>query len=147
MLFLEQMVNAGLECSVSFDPELEYLQFPEHYAYALVESGETKVIFDMQVSGGYVAFIERIACDWEPGSKPPSTAAVLELIIDGVTRRFDYEVQINKPYVYDPPLVARHSIKWRVTNNDVPHVEDGVQKTGGAYFGVLTDGLLCRPKV
>ena len=135
---------------MSFTPELEYIQFPEHYAYVLVEAGQTKEVFNIPVSAGFVAFIDRIACDWSEGSDPshvPSTAAVLELIIDGFTRRFQYEIPINNPYVYKPQIVARRFIKMRVTNNDVPYTaSDGTPKTGAHYYGVLIDGIFARPK-
>jgi hypothetical protein len=127
-------------------PELEIINFPEHYTYSLVESKETKEVFYMHVTGGYTAFIERIACDWQEGVNPPETRSIIELIIDGFTRRFDYEIQINKPYIFDPPLVAKNYIRWKITNNDIPHTLNGEQKTGGHYFGVLCDGCLAKPK-
>ena len=134
---------------MSVTPKLDIINFPKHYAYVLVESKETKDVFTLTVegSGGYAAFIERIACDWQAGSNPPETSSVIELIIDGYTRRFNYEIQINKPYVFDPPIVALKSIIWRVTNNDVPYTAtDGTAKTGGHYYGVLCDGIFARPK-
>jgi hypothetical protein len=129
-------------------PELEKISFPQNYASALVESGETKDVLTINVdaSGGYTAFLERIACDWFGGSNPPDTRSILELVIDGVPRRFEYEIQINKPYIFNPPFVARHTIVWRVTNNDVPHIENGVQKTGAHWYGVLCDGVFAKPK-
>ena len=133
---------------MSVTPELEKLQFPEHYAYVLVGSQEKKEVFYLPITAGYTAFIERIACDYFEGSNPPTTSSMIELIIDGVTRRFEYEIQINKPYVFDPPMVARHEIKWYVTNNDVPYVDDkGAQKTGAHYYGILCDGTLCKIKL
>lgn len=132
---------------MSVTPELERLQFPEHYAYVLVGSLEKKEVFYQRITGGYTAFIERIACDWFEGSLPPSTRSVLELEIDGFTRKFEYEIQINKPYVFDPPLVARDHIRWWVTNNDVPYTaDDGSAKNGAHYYGILTDGFLAKPK-
>jgi hypothetical protein len=117
-------------------PALEEIFFPEHYGYAFVDVGQRVKIFDLPVTGGYTAFIERIACDFQEGTDPPKTASVLELIIDGVTRKFNYEIQINKPYVFDPPIVAVNWIRWYATNND----------TKGHWFGVLVDGRFCRPK-
>ena len=133
---------------MSVTPPLEVIQFPEHYVYALVESGETKEVFYLPMTGGFKGFIERIACDYFEGSNPPATRSVLELVIDGFTRRFDYEIQINKPYVVDPPIVVKDYIRWRVTNNDIPYLDDkGEQKTGAHYYGILVDGVLARPKI
>lgn len=133
---------------MSMTPPLEFIQFPEHYAYALVESKETKEVFYLPVTAGFVAFIERIACDYIEGSNPPATSSVAELIIDGFPRKYNYEIQINKPYVFDPPIVARNSIRWVITNNDVPYTaDDGTAKTGAHYYGILVDGLMARPKV
>jgi hypothetical protein len=132
---------------MSTTPELEYQQFPEHFISVLVESGETKEVFYTPMTGGFKGFIERIACDYIEGSNPPATASVIELIIDGFTRRFDYEIQINKPYIFDPPIVVKNYFKWRITNNDIPYqASDGTQKTGGHIYGILTDGVLARPK-
>lgn len=131
---------------MSVTPELERLQFPEHYAYVLVGSREKKQVFYLPITGGYTGFIERIACDWHAGSNPPATRSILELEIDGFTRKYEYEIQINKPYVFDPPLVARNYIRWWATNNDVPHTESGEQKDGSHYYGILTDGFLAKPK-
>jgi hypothetical protein len=121
---------------MSVSPELERLQFPEHYAYVLVDVGEKKEVFYLPINGGYVGFIERIACDWFEGTNPPSTCSVVEMIVDGFPRKFDYEIQINKPYVFDPPIVARKFIRWFVTNKD----------TKSHYYGIQTDGYLCRLK-
>lgn len=117
-------------------PSLEAIAFPEHFAYGSVGIGERKKIFDLPVTAGYTAFIERIACDWFEGTDPMDTMSLLELVIDGVTRRFQYEIQINKPYVFDPPIVATNFIRWYVTNND----------TKAHLYGVMTDGFFCRPK-
>ena len=138
---------------MSFVPPLEYMNFPKHYESVLVESKEIKDVFNIKVSGsgGFVAFIERIAFDWTEGSDPehvPSTAAVLELVIDGVKRKYEYEIPINNPYIFNPPYVARRNIILRVTNNDVPYqASDGTQKTGAHWFGVMIDGTFARPKV
>ena len=121
---------------MSTTPRLDIVPFPEHYAYVLVESGESKEIFYLPVTAGYVGFIERIACDWFEGTDPPDTRSILELVIDGFTRKFEYQIDINKPYVLDPPIVARNYIRWRVTNND----------TKSHYFGILTDGYMAKPK-
>lgn len=127
-------------------PELEKIQFPEHYAYALVGSKEKREVYFLPITGGYVGFIERIACDWFEGSDPPNTRSIIEFVVDGFTRKYEYEIQINKPYIFDPPLVARSYIRWYVTNNDVPHTESGVEKTGAHYYGILCDGFLAKPK-
>jgi hypothetical protein len=107
----------------------------------------TKEVFYTVMNGGFKGFIDRIACDWEEGSNPPATRSILILEIDGVTREFNYAIDINKPYVFDPPIVVRNYFKWRITNNDVPYIAaDGTRKTGAHYYGILTDGCLARPK-
>jgi hypothetical protein len=132
---------------MSYTPLLERINFPEHYSYTLVQAGETKEVYRMRLTGGFVAFIERIACDFIEGSNPPTTKSTIAFIVDGFSRKFDYEIQINKPYVFDKPLVARREIRWLITNNDVPYqASDGTQKTGGHFFGVLCDGILVRVK-
>lgn len=132
---------------MSVTPELEVLPFPEHYAYALVESGETKEIFYLRMSGGFKGFIERIGCDWEEGSDPPATRTTHELIIDGFSRKFEYEIQINKPYIFNPPIVVNNYVRWITANRDVPYTAaDGTAKTGAHYYGVLIDGILARPR-
>jgi hypothetical protein len=132
--------------SLSVTPRLEMQQFPEHYAYALVESGETKTILYIRMTGGFVGFIERIACNWTEGSAPPATRTIHKLIIDGFTREIDYEIQINKPYTYDPPIVVREYIRWITTNNDVPYTSEGTAKTGAHFYGIMIDGVIARPK-
>jgi len=133
---------------MSVVPKLERMQLPDPYKYVLVGSGERKKAFEFLINGGYVAFVERIACDWTEGSDPPATRSILELDIDGVNRKYEYEIQINKPYVFDPPIVARKYIRWWATNNDVPYTAaDGSAKNGSHYYGILTDGLLCKQKV
>jgi hypothetical protein len=131
---------------MSVTPELEVVQFPEHYAYVLVDSNEKKEIFYLPMTGGFKGFIDRFAFDWFEGSNPPSTRSVIEVIIDGVTRKFEYEVQINMPYIFDPPIVVINFIRVVVTNNDVPYVKDGEQKSGAHYYGFMVDGCLARPK-
>lgn len=132
---------------MSVTPELEYLQFPKHYEYALVESQETKEIFYLLIDGGYKGFIERIAFDWFEGSNPPATRSTLKLIVDGFTRSFDYQIDLNKPYIFNPPIVAKDYIRFVVINRDVPYTaSDGSAKTGGHYYQVLIDGVLARPK-
>lgn len=128
-------------------PPLESIQFPQHYTYEVVNSGETKEVFLLIVNGGYVAFIERIAFDWFEGSNPPATHSIVALMIDGVRREYEYQIDINKPYVLDPPIVARNRISWTVTNNDVPYTAtDGTPKNGAHYYGILMDGYFCKPK-
>lgn len=114
---------------MSVTPNLECLEFPNSFQYVLVASGQTKELFYLPINGGYVGFIDRIACDWFENT-------VLEFIIDGIPKRIEYEIQINKPYVYEPPLVARRFIRWRAINND----------TKDHYFGILCDGRLCKQK-
>ena len=100
------------------------------------------------MTAGFKGFIQRIACDWFEGSSPPSTRSVIEFIVDGFTRKLEYEIQINKPYVLDPPIVVNDYIRWRVTNNDVPDTaSDGSAKTGAHYYGVLCDGIMVRQKI
>jgi hypothetical protein len=133
---------------MSVVPELEYLNFPKHYEYAVVLAGETKEIYTLTPDAGYVAFIERIACDWFCGIFPPATHSVLKLVIDGVPREFRYEIPINNPTVLNPPYVARNSIKWIVTNNDVAGlVPSGKMQDGSHWYGCLLDGSYARPKV
>lgn len=132
---------------MSVTPELEYTQFPEHYAYALVESKEKKEVFYLPMTGGFVGFIERLAFDWQEGEDPPVTQSVIELIIDGFTRKYYYEMQINNPYVFDPPIVVRNNVRVIVTNNDIPHTSSaGEAKTGAHYYGIMIDGTMARPK-
>jgi hypothetical protein len=135
---------------MSVTPEIERIQFPDPFAYALVGSGVLQQkVFDMAIegTGGYTGFVERIACDWFEGSNPPATRSILELNVDGFIRQYQYEIQINQPYVFNPPLVARRWIRWYVTNNDVPYVaNDGTQKDGSHTYGILTDGFLAKPK-
>jgi len=122
---------------MSVSPELEKIPFSNHYAYKFVDVGEKKEVLTIRIDGGYTGFIDRITCDWYEGTNPPNTTSVIELVVDGFTRRFDYEIQINKPYVFDPPLVARNYIRWFVTNRD----------TKSHYYGVQCDGYAAKPKL
>ena len=131
---------------MSVTPQLETIQFPNQYVYVLVEAGQTREVFKTQMTGDFTGFIERIACDWEEGSNPPATGTILVLDIDGFPRTFQYEIPINNPLVYNPPIVVRKYFRWLITNNDKPYVSNGVQKTGGHYYGILTDGVLSKPK-
>ena len=132
---------------MSMTPPLEYINFPRHYEYAVVLAGETKEIFNLTPDAGYVAFIERIACDWFQGLVPPTTHSVLKFIVDGFTREYRYEIPINNPYVFDPPIVARNNIKWIVTNNDVAGLtSSGKEQDGSHWYGIQIDGVFCRPK-
>jgi hypothetical protein len=123
---------------MSVVPEIERLQFPDHFWSALLAPGERRKVVDISIegSGGYTGFVERIACDFF-GNAPDGTCTLHEFIIDGFVRSFQYEIEINKPYTYDPPIVARKNIQWYVTNND----------TVSHYYGIMIDGFLAKPKV
>jgi hypothetical protein len=145
------MTRAILGDKMSVTPEIERVQFPDPYVYALVGSGVIKqqvYYLSIEGSGGYTGFVERIACDWFEGSSPPTTRSTLYLDIDGFIRTYEYQIQINQPYVFDPPLVATKWIRWLVTNNDVPYIAtDGTAKNGSHYYGILIDGFLAKPKI
>jgi len=119
-------------------PELDRreLHIFEHKAVA---AGETVTIIDYPVSGGYVAFIERIACDLPYEEKTEGTIALMwhEFIIDGVPEKIQYEIPINNPRRYDPPKVARTRVKWRFYNAD----------SKSHTIGILIEGQLCKPKL
>lgn len=85
---------------MSVTPEIERLNFPTHYAYVLVQPNVKAKVFELLVTGGYTAFIERIACDWFEGQNPPKTASLLEFDVDGFIRQYQYQIQINQPYVF-----------------------------------------------
>jgi hypothetical protein len=131
---------------VSVTPEIERVQFQQTYACGYFLSGETRELWYIKVDAGYTAFVERIACDWFGGVNPPATGSIVKLIIDGFPRTFVYQIDLNKPYVFDPPIVAKHFVRWVITNNDVPGIVNGKQLDGSHYFGVLTDGFFAKPK-
>lgn len=115
---------------MSVTPALERIGFPDPYQYAVVPAGETKIVWEMPVSAGYVAFINQIACDW-------FASCFWDFICDGVHRKIEHEFPVTEPNHFDPPIVARKRIKW------IFHNEGAVDRT----VGVLCDGELVRTKM
>ena len=123
---------------MSVTPPLECLGLHE-YQYVTVGAGETTFIIDYPVSGGFTAFIEKIACDLPYEETTVGAIAKMwhEFIVDGNPTKIKYEIPINKPRDYDPPIAALSSIKWRFYNAD----------SKSHTIGVLIEGRLCKPKV
>ena len=135
---------------MSVVPELERIQFSQSYNYVFLPSnpGVPVQVWYTKIDGNFVGFIERIAFDWFLGtSNTTATASLIQLNIDGFIRSYQYSIDINKPYVFEPPLVARNFISWTITNNDVPGLNSqGKQVDGGHFYGILCDGFLAKPK-
>lgn len=108
------------------------------YHYKTVAAGDIAPILDYPVSGNYVAFIEKIACDlpYEEETTGAISKMYHEFIVDGRPTKIEYEIPINKPREYNPPKVAKDRIKWRFYNAD----------SKSHTIGVLVEGRLCKPK-
>lgn len=122
---------------MSVSPQLDCLELHE-YKSVTVDAGETTLIIDYPVSGGYVAFIEKIACDlpYEEGTSGAIARMWHEFIVDGVVTKIQYEIPINKPKEYNPPVVASSRVAWRFYNAD----------SRAHTIGVLVEGRLCKIK-
>lgn len=122
---------------MSVTPPLECLTLHE-FPYKTVAAGETAVILDYHVTGGYVAFIERISCDLPHEEETSDAIRKMwhEFIVDGVPEKILYEIPIREPRVYDPPIVAHGKVGWRFYNAD----------TKAHIIGVLVEGRLCKIK-
>jgi hypothetical protein len=107
---------------------LEMCKFPQAYQYATIEAGKSGVVWYMPVTGGYVAFISQVYIKWYPN-------CWLEFLVDGVPAepKIEHDIgSLTEPKTYDPPLVARKSIKVIAHNND----------TTAHTFEALIDGVL-----
>lgn len=123
---------------MSITPPLECQELHE-YQYKTVAAGEIKIIIDYPVSGGYVAFIERIACDLPTEEETTGAIAKMwhDLIVDGVHTKIQYEIPVNKPRIYNPPIVALNKIEWHFYNAD----------SRAHVIAILVEGRLCKPKI
>ena len=102
--------------------------FSDFYQSAKVPAGEYKRVFDLHVTGGYVAFIERKAHTWFSNT-------YYEFIVDGeLVEKIEYEVPVNAPRTINPPIVAEKRIEWWAYNND----------SSEHLFEVICDGRLCK---
>lgn len=121
---------------MSVTPSLECLELHE-YQYITVGAGATEFIIDYAVAGGFTAFIEKIACDlpYEETTSGAIAKMYHEFIVDGTPTKIKYEIPINKPREYNPPIVAMSTIKWRFYNAD----------SKAHVIGVLIAGRLCKP--
>ena len=118
-------------------PELDCIELHE-YRYKTVSAGAIEIIVDYPVTGDFVAFIEKIACDLPYEEQTSGAIAKMwhEFIVDGYPIKILYEIPINKPREYDPPMVAKERVKWRFYNAD----------SKSHTIGVLVAGRLCKPK-
>lgn len=121
---------------MSITKKLECIELHE-YKYKTVAAGQTEIILDYPVSGNFIAFIEKISCDLPLEEETTGAIAKMwhERIIDGKPTKIQYQMPINKPYDFNPPLVAEHRIKWRFYNAD----------SKAHVIGVLIEGRLCKP--
>lgn len=112
--------------------QLERIVFPDPYQYKTVEIGEKVIVWDMPVSGGYVAFIDKVSVDWYVDT-------FTEFIIDGILKekiqRTILDVDSVRLEPYDPPLIAEKRVRFIVTNNSDADIVPGI----------LCDGYLCKP--
>lgn len=122
---------------MSITPPLDCLELHK-YEYKTVAAGVTETIIDYPLSGGYVGFIEKIACDLPTEEETVGAIAKMwhDFIVDGVHTKIQYEIPINKPRTYDPPKVARNKIEWRFYNAD----------SKAHIIGILVEGRLCKLK-
>lgn len=110
--------------------KLECIAMPEPYQFKTVSAGETETVLYIPITGGYVGFIDEVACDWFANT-------FLEFIVDGALKeKIEREIPFSTPKEYNPPIVATKWIKF------IAHNED----TSDHVFGVLVDGTLCRPR-
>jgi len=112
---------------------LDQINFPQCYQYKKVSAGETDTIWEMPVTGGYEAFIDKVYIRW-------FTNTWLKFEIDGEpveTPKIEYEVgSLSSPRKYDPPLVARKYVRVIAHN----------ESTQDHVFEAFIDGVLAKPK-
>jgi len=94
-----------------------------------VNAGETKVVWEMPVTGGFIAFIRKVAFDWYGDT-------YWEFIVDGIPEKIEFTIPSTDPERYDPPIIAYKRIKWIFHNTS----------TTDRTVGVLCDGELVREK-
>lgn len=105
------------------------IKFPQPYQKKTVNAGETKVIYELPITGGYVGFIDKLAIDWYAHT-------YINFRVDGTTiEKIERRISFASFEVFDPPIIARKSIKFIVVNED----------TEEHIMAVLCDGLLSKP--
>lgn len=124
--------------NMSMTPSLLCIELHEFH-HKTVAAGKTEIIVDYRVSGNFVGFIERIACDLPYEEETTGAIAKMfhEFKVDGAPEKIEYEIPISNPRVFDPPKVATKRILWRFYNAD----------SKAHVIGVLVEGQLCKPKI
>lgn len=116
-------------------PRLESITIPTPRRSAGIAAGETKLVWAESLSGGFVAFIDRISVtrgDDELGNNN----TYVSFQVDGVEiEKIRREISLNLPDRFDPPIVAEKWIKFYAHNGDIEEHQ----------FEVLVQGCLVRP--
>lgn len=91
-------------------------------------AGEKATVYYLPVSGGYTAFIDKIACDWAEDT-------YYEFIVDGVLiEKVKRLIPMDNAESFNPPIISTKSIKW-IFHNDSDE---------GLEVHILCDGSLCK---
>lgn len=127
---LEDEKQRRKETELALDVTTQYNRLEHPFVYEDIKVGdEDKLIHDINIPGDKAVVITHIANEWYPGT-------VVKLIVDGVTREFEYEsAEINNPKEVN--ILAREQITWRATNDTGE--TSGVTEED-KEIGVFTDG-------
>ena len=109
---------------------LKSIAFPESYQYKEdVAPGERVLVYELLIGGGYTGFIDKMGINWYADT-------FYDFIIDGRRQeKIERSIEMTQPDEYDPPFVAKKSIRFWFNNNSANTISPGV----------LCSGQLVRP--
>jgi len=113
--------------------DLTQINFPRPYRHQEVATGESAIIWEMNVSGGYVGFIKTVFIRFFDDT-------YLEFKVDGVHvegSKIEHDLgSLDSPVKFDPPLVAHNTIRVVAFNNSSATID----------FEAKITGILAKPK-
>ena len=120
---------------MSVIPRLESHTIPSPRRHKNVAPGEYKIIWEESMSGGFIAFIDRVSVS-RGDSELGNNDTYVSFQIDGVEiEEIRREISLNMPDRFDPPIVAEKWIKFYAYNGDsVEH-----------NFEVVVQGSIVKP--
>ena len=93
-----------------------------------IEPGKSDIIYEFKIPKGYVAFIQQVGNTWFLNTH-------LIWAVDWHILTLERQIApLNSPKEFNPPILAKDTIRWIGFNNDtIPH-----------FFEVLCDGVLLK---
>lgn len=112
------------------DVPLKQISFPDPYQYKTVPAHSHATVWRHRVSGGYVAFVNRVGADWYAGS-------YYIWKMDGHTQdRIERTIQITEPQPWKPAVVAEREIIFEGYNDT----------DADLVMAIFCDGTLAKPR-